>query len=101
MDPVFKYDNNARYLTKDFRGGYNANNFTLIDVNLSNKRSSVKIYLLNIYSLWMKFYSSHGDYKPELKKYLNMYRCQLNFAMFYATSALGISWNTLTIQICL
>ena len=45
--------------------------------------------------LWRKFYNSHGKYKPELNEYFHMYRCQLNFAMFCATSALGISWQHL------
>ena len=43
----------------------------------------------------MKFYNSHGKYKPELNEYFHMYRCQLNFALFCATSALGISWQHL------
>ena len=30
-----------------------------------------------------------------LNEYFHMYRCQLNFAMFCATSALGISWQHL------
>ena len=42
-------------------------------------------------ALWRKFYNSHGKYKPELNEYFHMYRCQLNFVMFAATSALGIS----------
>ena len=44
---------------------------------------------------WMKFYNSHGKYKPELKEYFHMDQCQLNFALFCATSALGISWQHL------
>ena len=43
----------------------------------------------------MKFYNSHGKYKPELNEYFHMYRCQLNFALFCATSALGISYQHL------
>ena len=43
----------------------------------------------------MKFYHSHGEYKLELNEYIYMYWCQLNFAMFYVTSALGISWQHL------
>ena len=39
----------------------------------------------------MKFYNNHGKYKPELDEYFHMYLCQLNFCMFCATSALGIS----------
>ena len=41
----------------------------------------------------MKFYNSSGKYKPELNEYFDMYRCQLNFALFCATSGLGISWH--------
>ena len=40
-------------------------------------------------ALWMKFYSSHGKYKSELNEHFYMYRCQINFAMFCATGAIG------------
>ena len=40
-------------------------------------------------------YNSHGKYKPELNEYFHMYQCQLNFALFCVTSALGISWQHL------
>ena len=43
--------------------------------------------------LWMKFYNSHGIYKPELNKYFHMYWCHLNFALLCTTSAVGISWQ--------
>ena len=46
-------------------------------------------------SLWMKFYNSHVKYKPELNKCFHVYRRQLNFAMFCAASAIGISWQHL------
>ena len=46
-------------------------------------------------ALWTKLYNSHGKYKPELNEYFNACRCQLNFAMFCATSALDISWKHL------
>ena len=42
-----------------------------------------------------QIYNSHGKYKPELDEYFHMYRCQLNFDMFCATSALCISWQHL------
>ena len=41
------------------------------------------------------FYYSHDKYKPELNGYFHMYRCQLNFAIFCAKSALGIFWQHL------
>ena len=50
--------------------------------------------LLSI-ALWIKFYNSHGKYKPELNEYFHMYRFQLNFTMVCATSTLGISWQHL------
>ena len=43
----------------------------------------------------MKFYYSHVKYKPELNEYFHMYRCQLNFALFCAKNALGISCQQL------
>ena len=46
-------------------------------------------------ALWRKFYNSRGKNKSELNKYFHMYRCQLNFAMFCAISALGIFWQHL------
>ena len=114
MNAIFKYNANAKYSTKDLRGGYNNINFSLFDVSLNEKGPSIKIQLLNIFKdhhivakpsttsvrydewslsniLWMKF--SHGKYKPELNEYFHMYRCQLNFALFCATSALVISWQ--------
>ena len=115
---LFKYNTNAKYFTKDLKGGYNSNKFSLLDVYLDEKRTSVKIQLPNIFkdhhivaqptpttvdynecplslTLWKKVYNSHGKYKPELNEYFHMYRCQLNFAMFCVTSALGISWQHL------
>ena len=111
---MFKYNANAKYSTKDLKGGYNSNNLSLLD----RKRTLIKIQLPNVFkdhhivaqptpttvgyeewplslTLWKKFYNSHGKYKPELNEYFHMYRCQLNFAMFCVTSALGISWQHL------
>ena len=118
MNTIFKYNANAKYSTKDLRGGHNSNNFSLLDVYLDEKGSSVKIQLLNIFkdhhivakpstitvgydewllsiAHWTKFYNSHGRYKPKLNEHFHMYQCQLNFAMFCVTSALGISWQHL------
>ena len=98
----------------DLRGGYNSNNFSLLD----EKGPSVKIQLLNMFkdhhfvvkpshiavgfgewlsfnALWLKFYNSHGKYRPELNEYFHMYEYQLTFTMFCGTSALGISWEPL------
>ena len=118
MNSIFKYNANAMYSTKDLKGGYNSNNFSLLNIYLDEKGPSVKIQLPNIFkdhhiaaqltptivgcdqwplslALWRKLYNGHGKYKPELNEYFHMYRCQLNFAMFCVTSALGISWQHL------
>ena len=96
--------------------GDNNINFSLLDIYLDKKGPSVKIQLLNIFkdhhivakrstaavgydewplsnALWMKFYNSHGKYKPKLNEYFRMHWCQLDFALFCATSTLGISWQ--------
>ena len=49
MDPIFKYNRSPRYLTKYLRGGYNGNDFLLLDVYQSDKGLSVKIKLPNIF----------------------------------------------------
>ena len=92
MSTIFIYNANAKYSTKDLKGGHNNINFSLLD----GKGPSVKIQLLNIFkdhhivaqtsptavgydewplfsSLWMKFYNSHSKYKPELNEYFHMY----------------------------
>ena len=43
----------------------------------------------------MKFHNTNGKSKPKLDEYFHMYPCQLNFALFSATSALGITWQHL------
>ena len=45
----FKYNANAKYSTKDLMGGYNSNNFSLLDVYLHEKRPYVKIQLPNLF----------------------------------------------------
>ena len=118
MNTIFKYNDNAKYSTKDLKGGYNSNNFSLLDIYLDEKGPSVKTQLSNFFkdhhivaqptatmvgydewplspALWRIFYNSHDKYKPELNEYFHMYQCQLNFIMFCVTSALGISWQHL------
>ena len=118
MNTIFSYNANAKYSTKDLKGGYNNINFSLLDIYLDEKGPPVKIQLSNIFkdhrivakprntsvgydewplsnALWIKFHDGHGKYKPELKEYFHMYRCQLNFALFFVTSGLGKSWQQL------
>ena len=118
MNTIFSYNANAKYSTKDLKGGHNNINFSLLDIYLDEKGPSVKIQLSNIFKdhhivakpstttvsydewplsngLWMKFHDGHGKYMPELNEYFHMYRCHLNIALFCATSVLSISWQHL------
>ena len=101
----------------NFKGGYNSDIFPLLNVYLDEKGPSVKFLLPNIFkdhriiakpkpkivgnkwplslALWRKFDNSHGKYRPELNHYFHMYRCQSNFAIVSAISALAISWQHL------
>ena len=49
MKTIFKYYANAKYSTKDLKSGHNRNNFSLLDIYLDEKGTSVKIQLLNIF----------------------------------------------------
>ena len=49
MNTIFKYNANAKYLTKDVKGGYNSNNFSLLNIYLDEKETSVKLQLPNIF----------------------------------------------------
>ena len=49
MNTIFKYNAKAKYSTKDLKGGYNSNNFPLLDVDLDEKGALVKIQLPNIF----------------------------------------------------
>ena len=116
MNTIFSYDTNAKYSTKDLKGRYNNINFSLLGICLDKKGPSTKVQLWSIFkdqhivakpntasvgydkqpllnTLWIKYHDKHGKYKPGLNEYFGMYRCQLNFALFCATSALGISWQ--------
>ena len=117
MNKIFMYNANAKNSIKHLKSGYNSKNFSLLDVYLDEKKTSVKIQLSNIFkdhhivakpvtitagdewplslALHKKNYNSHGKYRPELNKNFHMYRCQLNFAMFCITNVLGISWQHL------
>ena len=50
MKTIFKYNANAKYSTKDLKGGYKSNNYSLLDVYLDEKGPSpLKIRLPNIF----------------------------------------------------
>ena len=49
MNTIFKFNARTKHSTKDLKGGYNSNNFSLLDRYLDEKRPSVKIHLSNIF----------------------------------------------------
>ena len=49
MNTIFKYDANAKYSMNDLNGVYNSNNFSLLNIYLDEKETSVKIQLPNIF----------------------------------------------------
>ena len=49
LNRIFKYNANAKYSTKDLKGIFNSNNFSLMDVYLDEKGTSVKIQLPYIF----------------------------------------------------
>ena len=49
MNTIFKYNANAKYSTKDLKGGHNSNNLSLLDVYVDKKGTSIKILLPNIF----------------------------------------------------
>ena len=56
MNTIFSCNANAKYSTKDLKGGHNNINFSLLDIYLDGKGPSVKIQAM---------VNSHGKYKPE------------------------------------
>ena len=48
MNTILKYNVYAKYSTKDSKGSYNSNNFSLLDVYLDEKGPSMKNHLPSI-----------------------------------------------------
>ena len=49
MNPIFKYNSNTNYSTKDLKDGNNDNDFSLLDLYLNKKGPSAKIQLLDMF----------------------------------------------------
>ena len=49
MNAAFKYNDNAKYSTKDLKAGYTGNDFLVLDVYLNKKGPSAETQLLNIF----------------------------------------------------
>ena len=81
MNTIFKHNDNAKYSTKDLKGGPTGNSFSALNVYLNEKGSSAKIQLLNIFKDYhIVAYSgpttvsyAHGKYRPKLSEYFKMY----------------------------
>ena len=51
MNTIFSYNANAKYSTKDLKGGHDSINFSLLDIYLDEKGPSIKIQHSNIKDL--------------------------------------------------
>ena len=49
MNTIFKYNASAKHSTKDLKGGYSSNSFSLLDIYLDEKGPCVKIQPPNIF----------------------------------------------------
>ena len=49
MNKIFKYNANKKYLTKDLKGGYSSNSFSLLHVYFDETGPSVKFQLPNTF----------------------------------------------------
>ena len=113
MNPIFKYNPNASYSTKNLSDHTSTLNLEKQAIYLSDKGEHVGLEFKDIFKAheiipdrgllkpgdqWKMVYELARQLKrrqPKLDEYFHMYRCQLNFAMFCATSALGISMQHL------
>ena len=94
MNSIFKYKSNAKYSSKDLKGGYTGNDFMVLDAYLKEKDPPDTIHFLKCFkdhhivskldpktgydewilsnALRMKIYNSHGKYRPKLSKYFQI-----------------------------
>ena len=95
MNQIFKYNGNAKCSAKSLKVHILAMDFWFWRYCSMKKDCQLKssCWISNVVS--KRFYDGHGKYSPELSRYFIMRRCQLNFDMFCATSALDISWRCL------
>ena len=103
MSPILKYNKNAKYSTRDLLIWTYWQRFLSIwricrllkfncliffkDYHILAKLGPTAVVYdecLLTNTLWMRFYNGHGKYSI-----FQMYRYKLNFALFFATSALG------------
>ena len=102
---IYKYIPHTEYTVTFSSGGLDLSNY---DIYINNTQSFQSLLpdIFNDYdiirekdewSLPNDLFLKLMHRKPRLNEYFNFYRCQLNFALFAATSALGISKEHLTV----
>ena len=112
---TFQYNSNATYSTEDLASSNSTVDLVTQKIYL-NESESVQLKFMDIlkdqeiipdieknrhsydgdsWNLSNKVFIVLHSRKPKLEEYLHMYRCQLNFALYCASSALGVSMQHL------
>ena len=112
---TFQYNSNATYSTEDLASSNSTVKLVAQKIYL-NESESVQLKFMGIlkdheiipdieknrhsydgdsWKLSNKFFIALHSRKPKLEEYFYMYRCQLNFALYCASSALGVSMQHL------
>ena len=112
---TFQYNSNATYSTKDLASSNSTVELVTQKIYL-NESESVQLKFMDIlkdheiipdieknrhsydgdsWKLSNKVFIALHSRKPKLEEYFHMYRCQLNFALYCASSALGVSMQHL------
>ena len=105
MADIYKYNPKAHYTPSMSSGGLRLEKY---QIYINNNNQYVTLDFPNIFedykivrekdkwAISNTLFSQLQSRPPKLYEYFHMYRCQLNFAIFCATSALGISRQHLT-----
>ena len=105
MSDIYTYNPKVKYTPQNWSGGginlsknrIYVNNNQYIDLHFPDIFEKYKIILYkDKWSISLTLVKQLRGRPPKLYEYFHMYRCQLNFAIFCATSALGISIQHLT-----
>ena len=100
MNEIYRFNPDARYSPKQWPGGINlsthmqiyVNEYQYVTVDFPNIFSDYQMERLNDWwPMPNKLFYKLQMRPPKLEEYFGFYRCQLNFAIYAATSALGIS----------
>ena len=112
---IFQYNSNATYSTEDLASSNSTVDLVTQKIYL-NESESVQMKFIDIlkdheiipdieknrhsydsdsWKLSNKVFIALHSRKPKLEEYFHMYKCQLNFALYCASSALGVSMQHL------